>query len=80
MIAGSWTGCSRIRTEQSDSYQNYPWTDTRQWAENDSVLVLLQNGPTFRPLPKRVMSEEQLADVRACLARAGVPRAKLFFF
>jgi hypothetical protein len=75
----SWTD-DKVRFEQSDAYQDWPWSDAKQWAENGTVLVLLQTGPIFRALPKRVLSEQQLADIRACLARAGVPRAKLFFF
>jgi hypothetical protein len=73
----SWTE-TRLRLEQIDSHQDRPWTDTRDWAENEVVLVLLSHGPVFSAFPKRSLSEAQLDDIRTCLARAGVPKAKLF--
>lgn len=75
-VALSWTD-TNLALKQPDGQQDRPWSDSKFWAEDDTVLVLLSVGPMFTAIPKRVLTPDQLDDIRACLARAGVPRARL---
>jgi hypothetical protein len=76
-IAISWSK-THLSLRQNDSYQNSPWTDFRAWAEDDVVIVLFSVGPIFVPIPKRVLTGDQAADIIACLGAAEVLPARLF--
>lgn len=50
------------------------WADFRQWAEGPDGIILYQSDALFNMLPKRALSEEALADIRARLDQAKVRR------
>ncbi|KAA3511867.1 YcxB family protein [Agrobacterium vitis] len=56
----------------------YPWSDFQSWAEDKTVLALLFAAPMIIPLPKRALTDQQLAELKAHIQASTLPRAKLF--
>ncbi|HQS69536.1 MAG: hypothetical protein B7Y36_02475 [Novosphingobium sp. 28-62-57] len=53
---------------------NLPWSHVKSWMESERLLVLEKTSITFFCLPKAQLGEESLADLKQCLATAGVKR------
>ncbi|WP_020180718.1 YcxB family protein [Methylopila sp. M107] len=47
-----------------------PWSDYVRTAENDRLFMMFLSDATFQLLPKRVLSEAQIADIRTILRRS----------
>lgn len=47
----------------------YSWNAVKSWRENTKVLLVYLAPAVFIPIPKRAISEPQLQDLRALLAR-----------
>ena len=50
-----------------------PWAHYFRWREDSHVILLYLTEVLFQFIPKRVLSAEQLASLRASAATAGVP-------
>ena len=55
----------------SDGHQRYLWSDFNGFVEDDWMMLLLQIGNAYRPIPKRAFSKDQLDEFRAA-ARANI--------
>ena len=53
-----------------------PWAHYFQWREDRQVILLYFTEVLFQFIPKRVLSSEQLASLRALAVKAGVPGAR----
>lgn len=52
------------------------WTDFHRWGETDSVLILMQSSMLYNLAPKRVLSDEQQAEVRGHLDAVKVKKIR----
>lgn len=71
---------THLTATQPNSHARRSWQDFHGWAENEKMLVLLLAGPLFLPVPKRTLSDGELAGIKECLTRANIRRARLFPF
>ncbi len=53
-----------------------PWAHYFRWREDGQVILLYLTEVLFQFIPKRVLSSEQLASLRALAVSAGVPGAR----
>ena len=51
----------------------HPWTYYRAWGENKDILVMFLTNVQFNVVPKRDIPDAALAELRALLAKAGIP-------
>lgn len=49
-----------------------PWTHLHSWLENDKVILLFEGPRIYRMLPKRLLTADQLAQLREYLASSGI--------
>ena len=61
------------RTSRSE----IPWHDYLKWQENRHVLLLYLSSGFYQVLPKRILSQEAVTQIRGHLADAGVPKGRL---
>lgn len=59
-----------------DAQSRTAWGDYFKWLENDVVLVLFQSENLLNVLPKRVLTDEQVAEIRSRLIAAVGPAGK----
>ena len=55
----------------ADGHQRYLWSDFNGFVEDERVMLLLQIGNAYRPIPKRAFSKGELDDFRSA-ARANI--------
>lgn len=49
-----------------------PWAHLHSWLENDKIILLFEGPRIYRMLPKRLLSADQLAQLREYLASSGI--------
>jgi hypothetical protein len=75
-----------IEFRQGKANRKQGWHAIAGWAESAETFVMLSKGAipgkagTFNPMPKRAFSTNELAEIKTHLAKAGVKKAKLFFY
>lgn len=57
---------------------HHPWSDFIRWHENDKTIMIYQSDAMFNFIPKSALSPAALADFRACVTGAGIPKARWF--
>ena len=57
-----------------DAHSNTAWHDYHGWYDGRDVLLLMLNERLFQFIPHRVLTADQLADLRRLAPRAGEPR------
>jgi hypothetical protein len=76
-IAFAWDA-EGLRITGATGYNRLAWSDFVQWLEDDVSLVMFQSDNLLNPLPKRCLTEEQIAEIRgyltAALGKAGKKR------
>jgi hypothetical protein len=70
-IAVSWSEAGFAATTPTANSQT-PWSHYFRWREDDHVILLYLTELLFQSVPKRVLSTEQLASLRAAAAAGGV--------
>jgi hypothetical protein len=68
-IAVSWDP-GRITFDTSHGQSRWPWTDLYRWQESSGGLLIWQGAGTYFYLPKRVLAEDQVVQIRASLTGA----------
>ncbi len=63
-------------TSNEYGYSKRPWGDFRKWKEDQKLLLLYYSDVLYTPIPKRFLSDEQLAELRTHLSECQVPDAK----
>jgi hypothetical protein len=71
----SW-GAEAIQIQTEYGQTRWPWGDFARWQESKGGLLLWQGSQVYNYLPKRVLSDDQLADLRAHLTAALGPQGK----
>ena len=69
-----------LHVVQASARGRRQWTTFRSWAENKRTLLLLSTDQLFFFLPKLALTADDLVAMHACLARAGVKRARTLSF
>ena len=59
----SWSETG-FKVENQQGNATMPWTDFFKWSEDGRILLLYHSSRLFRMLPKRALTEAQLADMR----------------
>ncbi|KFC65416.1 hypothetical protein FF80_02823 [Devosia sp. LC5] len=49
-----------------------PWAHLHSWLENDKIILLFEGPRIYRMLPKRLLSADQLVQLREYLASSGI--------
>ena len=66
----SWSETGLAITSSSGEW-HVAWSDYLKWDENALVFILYQAPRLFNIFPKRVLTPEQIVDLRQCAARIG---------
>ncbi|GLS44788.1 YcxB family protein [Methylobacterium brachythecii] len=56
-----------------------PWGDYVKWQENGELILLYISSRAYQILPKRILTAQQVAELRSHLQQAGVKRQRAFF-
>lgn len=65
----TWTD-SHYRVETESTTNNLPWRDYARWCEDEAQFLFFLSDYTYQVLPKRVLTPEQVADIRAVVTTA----------
>ncbi len=68
-IAITWDA-DRIRFESGHGEARWPWDELYQWQESRGGLLLWTGSQIYHYLPKRVLTDDQISELRANLTRA----------
>jgi hypothetical protein len=64
----SWSETG-LAVANSNGEWRVPWSDYLKWRENTKVMVFYQAPRLFNMIPKRVLTPEQVVDLRQCAGR-----------
>ncbi len=57
----------RVTFDSLHGQSRWPWADLHRWQESSGGFLLWQGGQIYHYLPKRVLADDQVADIRASL-------------
>ena len=73
----SWDS-ERMTFSTPTSVSSYSWRDLTKWTETKNLLIAIQGGILYIPIPKRALNEEQLGALKAELSKHGRRIGKRF--
>lgn len=75
-IVASWNP-DRIILNTKHGQSKWPWRDFYRWQESSGGVLLWQSDRIYSYLPKRVLTEDQISEVRSILTKVlGKPGAR----
>jgi len=63
----NWSAAG-LRISGEAMFQEHAWRDVLRWKEDRAAIVVVMTERSFIPIPKRLFSEPDLAELRAFLA------------
>ena len=66
----SWSEAGLHTVSEYGTFE-IPWSHFVRSVENDKLIMLFESDRLYRPIPKRLLSAEQQADLRATIAAIG---------
>jgi hypothetical protein len=68
-VVVSWDA-DRIMFEAGHGQSRWPWSDFYRWQESSGGLLLWQSDRIYHYLPKRILADDQVSEIRANLTSA----------
>lgn len=56
-----------IEVQNQQGRATFPWADLFRWAEDRHIILFYHSSRLFQMLPRRVLSEAQVDDLRRCI-------------